>query len=143
MPVRAGHASRKCRNEIEDVIFLGGDYGITANQTSPSWPVAMIDTYFEGQRKAAIQSNNTGFAIVNMHVKNVPVVVEIKEGCIDRLYMENCLFDNVKNAGVVISMEDYAQTQVNLLNIDCRNVPVIASYRVSGKKTQVLIRCIK
>jgi hypothetical protein len=130
-------------NEIEDVIFLGGDYGITANQTSPSWPVAMIDTYFEGQRKAAIQSNNTGFAIVNMHVKNVPVVVEIKEGCIDRLYMENCLFDNVKNAGVVISMEDYAQTQVNLLNIDCRNVPVIASYRVSGKKTQVAHKMYK
>ncbi|HEX2967457.1 MAG TPA: glycosyl hydrolase family 28-related protein [Bacteroidales bacterium] len=124
-------------NEIEDVVFLGGDYGITANQTSPSWPVAMIDTYFEGQRKAAIQSNNTGFAIVNMHVKNVPVAVEIKEGEIDRLFMENCLLDNVKTAGVVISIENHAQTQVNMLNVSCRNVPVLASYRQSGKKVEV------
>ena len=124
-------------NEIENVIFLGGDYGITANQTSPSWPVAMIDTYFEGQRKAAIQCNNTGFAIVNMHVKNVPVAVEIKEGEIDRLFMENCLFDNVAIAGVVISEENHVQTQVNLLGISCRNVPVLASYRQSGKKVQV------
>ncbi len=124
-------------NEIEDVIFLGGDYGITANQTSPSWPVAMIDTYFEGQRKAAIQCNNTGFAIVNMHVKNVPVAVEIKEDQIDRLFMENCLFDNVSTAGIVISQENHIQTQVNLLGISCRNVPVLASYRQSGKKVQV------
>ncbi len=125
-------------NEIEDVIFLGGDYGITANQTSPSWPVAMIDTYFEGQRIAAIQSNNTGFAIVNMHVKNVPVAVEIKESCIDRLYMENCLFDNVSRAGVIISEENHVQTQVNLYGIACRNVPTLASYRQSGKKVGVL-----
>lgn len=124
-------------NEIEDVVFIGGDYGITANQTSPSWPVAMIDTYFEGQRKAAIQCNNTGFAIVNMHAKNVPVAVEIKEGEIDRLFMENCVFDNVHNAGVVISEENHVQTQVNMLGISCRNVPVFASYRQSGKKVQV------
>ena len=87
-------------NELEDVRFFGGDYGITANQTSPSWPVALVDSYFEGQRKAAIQCNSTGFAIVGMHVKNSPVAVEIKENCIDRLYLENCLLDNVTEAAV-------------------------------------------
>lgn len=130
-------------NEMEDVIFLGGDYGIISGQTSPSWPVAVVDTYFEGQRKAAIQCHNTGYALVNMHAKNVPVVVEILEGDIDRLYMEKCLFDNVKNAGIVISMEEYAQTQVNLVNIDCRNVPVLALYRQSGKKVEVTDKMYK
>jgi hypothetical protein len=101
----------------------------------------MIDTYFEGQRKAAIQSNNTGFAIVNMHVKNVPVAVEIKESCIDRLYMENCIFDNVRT-GLMISEENHVQTQVNLLGIACRNVPVLASYRQSGKNAGSRIRFI-
>jgi len=124
-------------NEMEDVTFLGGDYGIISGQTSPSWPISVVDTYFEGQRKAAIKCHSTGYAIVNMHVKNVPVVVEILEGDIDRLYMEKCLFDNVKNAGIIISMEEHAQTQVNLLNIVCRNVPVLASYRQSGKKVEV------
>ena len=124
-------------NEMENVTFLGGEYGIISGQTSPSWPVAVVDTYFEGQRKSAIRCNNTGYAIVNMHVKNVPVVVEIMEGNIDRLYMERCLFDNVKSAGIIISMEEHALTQVNLLNINCRNVPVLASYRQSGKKVEV------
>lgn len=122
-------------NEMEDVRFYGGEYGIMAGPTSPSWPMMMIDTYFEGQRKAAILSHNTGFAIVNMHVKNVPVAVEIRENDIDRLFMENCLFENVREAGVIISREGSTLTQVNLLNIDCSNVPVFARFRESGKTT--------
>ncbi len=49
-------------NEMEDVRFYGGDYGIMAGPTSPSWPVMLEDTYFEGQRKAAILLHNTGWA---------------------------------------------------------------------------------
>jgi len=45
-------------NEMEDVSFFGGDYGIISGQTSPSWPISVIDTYFEGQRKAAIQCHS-------------------------------------------------------------------------------------
>ena len=130
-------------NEIEDVRFLGGDYGILAGQTSPSWPVAMIDTYFEGQRKAAIQCHSTGFAIVAMHVKNVPVAVEIRQNDIDRLYMENCLFDNVREAGVIVSREQHALTQVNLVNIDCRNVPVFVKFRESGGKIESGLKMYK
>ena len=122
-------------NEMEDVKFYGGTYGILCGPTSPSWPVMMVDTYFEGQRKAAIQSHNTGFSIVNMHVKDVPVAVEIRENDIDRLFMENCMFDNVSEAGVIISGEGSTLTQVNLLNIECRNVPVFVKFRESGKKT--------
>ena len=121
-------------NELENVKFYGGDYGIIAGQTSPSWPVAMVDTYFEGQQKAAIQCHNTGFAIVNMNARNVPVAVEIRENDIDRLFMEDCIFDNVKEAAVVISREQHALTQVNLMNIVCRNVPVLTHMRQSGEK---------
>lgn len=130
-------------NEMEDVAFLGGDYGIISGQTSPSWPIAVVDTYFEGQRKAAIRCNNTGYALVNMHVKNTPVAVEIKENEIDRLFMENCLFDNIKEAGVIISKEENSLTQVNLLNIDCRNVPVLIKFRQSGNKKEVALKTYK
>ena len=123
-------------NELENVKFYGGDYGIIAGQTSPSWPVAMIDTYFESQRKAAIQCNNTGLAIVNMHAWNVPVAVEIRENEIDRLFMEDCIFENVTEAAVIISREQHALTQVNLKNISCRNVPVLAKFRQSGGKIE-------
>lgn len=130
-------------NEMEDLVFLGGDYGIISGQTSPSWPVAVIDTYFEGQRKAAIQCFMTGYVLIHMHVKDVPVAVEIRKDNIDRLYMENCLFDNINEAGVIISKEEDPQTQVSLLNIDCRNVPVLAKFRQSGKKTETTLKTYK
>ena len=60
-------------NELEDVRFYGGEYGIISSRTSPGWPMMMVDTYFEGQRKAAVYSKEVGFAIVNMHVKNTPL----------------------------------------------------------------------
>lgn len=130
-------------NELEDVSFFGGDYGIMSGPTSPSWPMAMVDTYFEGQRKAAIQAHNTGYAIVKMHVRNVPVAVEIRDKDADRLFMENCLFDNVSDAGIVISRENVAISQLNLINIDCRNVPVLVKYRQSGTKTSVAFKTYK
>src|SRR5665647_1421664 len=128
---------------MEDLVFLGGDYGIISGQTSPSWPIPVIDTYFEGQRKAAVRCFQTGYVFVHMHVKNAPIAVEIQEGRIDRLFMENCLFDNIKEAAVVISRETDPQTQVSLLNIDCRNVPVLASFRQSGKKTESTLKIYK
>lgn len=119
-------------NEIENVRFLGGDYGIYTNRTSPGWPMMIVDTYFEGQRKAAIQTNEGGLAIVNMHVKDVPVAVEMVEDRVDRLFMENCVFENVSQAGVVISVEENTMSQVNLLHIDCKKVPVLVKYLQSG-----------
>lgn len=124
-------------NEMENIAFLGGEYGIYTNRTSPGWPMMIVDTYFEGQRKAAIQTNEGGLAIVHMHVKNVPVAVEMREGRVDRLFMENCMFENVKEAGVLISIEENTMSQVNLLNIDCKKVPVLAIFLQSGKTIDV------
>ncbi len=118
-------------NEMENVEFHGGDYGIVTGPTSPSWPMMIVDTYFEGQRRAAIRSHNSGLAIVQMHVKNVPVVMEIEEEAIDRLFLENCLFEGVTEAGIIINSQSSTLTQVNMLNINARNVPVFAKFRSS------------
>ena len=123
-------------NEMEDVNFYGGDYGITTSRTSPGWPMMMVDLYFEGQRKAAVLTKNAGLTIVSMHVKNAPVGVEMQEDITDRLYMENCLLENV-GKGIMIGVEDNATNQVNLVNMDCRNVPVIAHFTKSGKNIDV------
>ena len=120
-------------NEMEDVRFSGGDYGIITGPTSPSWPMMMMDIYFEGQRKAAIQCHNSGLTIVKMHVKNVPVAIEIEENAIDRLFLENCLFENIKEAGIIINDKESALTQINMLNVDCSEVPVLAKFRQSDK----------
>ncbi|HKK62941.1 MAG TPA: glycosyl hydrolase family 28-related protein [Bacteroidales bacterium] len=110
-------------NEIENLKFFGGEYGISTARTSPGWPMMMVDLYFEGQRRAAVLSRNTGMTIVSMHVKDAPVAVELQQGVSDRLFMEDCLFENVKK-GVVVGVEKQATSQINLLGIWCNNVDI-------------------
>jgi len=123
-------------NEIEDVSFIGGEYGITTSRTSPGWPMMMIDLYFEGQSKAAVLSRNTGMTILSMHVKSAPIAIELQEDITDRLFMENCLFENVGKA-VVIGVEENPTNQVNLINIDCKNVPIAVFFTKSRKSIEV------
>ena len=120
-------------NEIEDVRFFGGEYGIYTTKPSPGWPFMMVDTFFEGQRKAAVKTREAGFTIVRMIVKNVPTVVETDIGYSEKLYMEDCRFDGVSSPAIVVSNENNAHNQINLRNVVCRDVPVLASYRESGR----------
>ena len=119
-------------NEIEDLKFFGGEYGISSSRTSPGWPMMMIDLYFEGQRKAAVLSRNTGMTIVSMHVKNAPIAVELQQGVADRLFMQDCLLENVKK-GIVVGIENQSDSQINLLNVTCNNVAVPVYFSPSGK----------
>ncbi|MEI9810034.1 MAG: glycosyl hydrolase family 28-related protein [Bacteroidota bacterium] len=121
-------------NEMEDVRFFGGEYGIYTTKPSPGWPFMMVDTYFEGQRKAAIRTQEAGLTIVRMQVKNVPVVIDINPHFYEKLFMEDCRFDNVSGPAIIISDEYNAHNQVNLRNIDCRKVPVLIYYRQSKQE---------
>lgn len=123
-------------NEMEDVRFFGGNYGIISGRTSPGWPMMLVDAYFEGQRKAAIYAKEVGLAIVGMHVKNTPVAVDMAENQFDRLHVENSLWENVSEAGVKVSVVDNTFSQVNLVNVDCKNVPVLLSYPTAAKKVE-------
>jgi len=123
-------------NEMEDVHFFGGDYGIYTTKPSPGWQFMMIDTYFEGQRKAAIRSREGGLTVVRLHAKNVPAVIEVMPNFHEELFMEDCRFENVSGPAITISIENNGTNQVSLRNIDCSNVPVFAAYRQSGKQTK-------
>ncbi len=122
-------------NEIENLKFYGGEYGISSSRTSPGWPMMMIDLYFEGQRSAAVLSRNTGMSIVAMQVNDVPVEVELQEDIADRLFMEDCLFRNV-GKGVVIGAENEAGSQINLLNVMCQNVDVPIHFSLGGQNIE-------
>lgn len=123
-------------NEMHNVRFFGGDYGIYTTKASPGWQMMMVDTYFEKQRLAAIHSQEGGLTIVRLQAKDVPTVVEIQENYLDKLIMEDCVFENVKNQAIVISNEKNAANQISLRNIVCKNVPVIAYYRRSQTQTR-------
>lgn len=125
-------------NHLENVSVFGGEYGIDTDKSAPGWPIMLLNSYFEGQRKSAILTNEGGLTIVRMKVKNVPVAVEIKENAPDRLFMEDCIFENVKRTGLILTDAGNAATQINLRGIQCKNVPVFSLERstneqVSGK----------
>jgi len=120
-------------NEIEDVRFFGGDYGIYTTKPSPGWPFLMVDTYFGNQRKAAVRSRETGLTVVRMQAENVPVVFETEPGHYEKLYVEDSIFKNVSDAALVVSCENNSNNQINLRNVSMLNVPKLAYFRESRK----------
>lgn len=124
-------------NEMENVAFFGGDYGIYTTKASPGWPVMMADSYFEGQRKAALRVQESGLAMVNLQARNVPVVFEIEPNYGDRLLVENGRFENITEAALVITNENNSNTQITLRNVECAGVPLLARYTRSGTETRV------
>jgi hypothetical protein len=124
-------------NEMENVAFFGGEYGIYTTKSSPGWPVVLVDACFEGQRRAALRCQESGLAMVNLQVKNVPAVFDIDPNYADRLYVENSRFENVSGPAIRISNERNSNNQITLRNVYCSNVPVLAQYRRSQTETAV------
>ena len=121
-------------NEMEDVRFFGGDYGIYTTKASPGWQFMMLDTYFEGQRKAAIRTREAGLTIIRMNVRNVPAVIEVESNYWEKLYMEDCQWVNVSGPAISFNDEANAHMQINLRNITCKKVPVLVELLKSNKK---------
>ncbi|HEY4110610.1 glycosyl hydrolase family 28-related protein [Puia sp.] len=122
-------------NEMEDIRFFGGDYGIFTTKPSPGWPCAIVDSWFEGQRRAAIRTREAGLVLIRLQAKQVPVVVDIDSNYHEKLFMEDCRFEGIKETAIRISNEDNAFSQVNLRNIACRNTPVLAEGRLTHRRT--------
>ena len=124
-------------NEMENVAFYGGDYGIYTTKASPGWPVMMVDSYFEGQRIAALRCQESGLAMVNLYARNVPAVFDIDSNYCDKLFLENSYFENVSGPAVVITNENNSNNQITFRNVYCKNVPVLAKYTRSNTDTKV------
>ena len=128
--IDAGHAKAglyDVGNEMEDVRFFGGDYGIYTTKPSPGWPFLMIDIGFEGQHRAAIRTREAGLTIIRLQAKNVPIVIDIDSNYHEKLFMEDCRFDDVSQMAIHVTDDGNAFNQINLRNIACRNTPVLIS----------------
>lgn len=121
-------------NEMEDVRFHGGDYGIITTKCSPGWPFVMVDTYFEGQRKAAISSREGGLAIIRTTVKDTPIFITVDDDYIEKLYVEDSQLINISDTAIAMSCEASPFNSYNLRNIVCKQVPTLVTYKESGKK---------
>jgi len=126
----------KVGNEIDDCRFFGGDYGIITTKPSTSWPFLLIDSHFEGQWKAAISTEEGGLTLVRNQFKNVPSAIVVNPDRAEELFLTDCRFENISGPAVVISDEYNARAQYNLKNVLCKNVPVLAAFRKSGKQVK-------
>ena len=120
-------------NDMEDLHFHGGRYGIVTEKTSPAWQFTLIDSSFDGQRDAAIREHEADLTLVNVTIRDTPVGIDIDQGYGDWLWGKDVRFENVSKAGVVISNENNAFTQVGFDNALASDTPVFARFRDSGK----------
>ncbi|MGI4881408.1 MAG: glycosyl hydrolase family 28-related protein, partial [Janthinobacterium lividum] len=111
-------------NEMEDIHFHGGRYGIVSEKTSPAWQFTLIDSSFDGQRDAAIREHEVDLTLINVAIRDTPVGIDIDEGYSDSLWGKDVRFDNVSRAAVVISSEQSPFTQIGFDNAVAHNTPV-------------------
>jgi len=116
-----------------DLHFRGGRYGIVTEKPSPAWSFTLVDSTFEGQREAAIREHEAGLTLLNVSFRNTPVGIEIDRGYGDWLYGRRVRFEHVAKAGVVISNETSAYTQVAFDAVSAGDTPVFARLRDSGR----------
>jgi sugar lactone lactonase YvrE/polygalacturonase len=120
-------------NEMEDVHFHGGRYGIVSEKTSPAWQFTLIDSSFDSQRDAAIREHEADLTLVNVAISDTRVGIDIDEGYSDSLWGKDVRFERVADAAVVISAEGSVFTQIGFDNAVARDTPVFARFRESGK----------
>ena len=123
-------------NMLEDVKFFGGQYGIYTTKASPGWQIMTLDTWFEGQKITAIKTQQAGFTIVRMQVKNCPAAIQVDSNYWEKLFLEDCRFDNISGPAITISDEGNANMQVNIRHLTCRNTPTLIRYPQSDSTTK-------
>ncbi len=121
-------------NEAEDLRFHGGTYGILTGKPSAAWQFTLIDSVFEGQRKAAIREHEAGLTLIRNTFRNVPTAVEIDPEYYDQLWIKDCRFENLSGPAIIISNENNPLVEVGVENALLQNVPVFARFRESGKE---------
>ncbi|MDR1370556.1 MAG: gluconolaconase [Dysgonamonadaceae bacterium] len=120
-------------NEIEFCRFYNGDYAIDTRKTAPGWQAIVLDSYFEKQTIAAIQTEEVGLTLIRDQFKNVPTVVSVKEDRSEQLWISDSKFENITRSAIIVGNENSPKTQINLQNIICTKVPDFLSFRTSRK----------
>lgn len=113
-------------NEMEDLTFLGGSYGIICRMCSPGWPFALLDCEFKGQKKAAVASGKTGFTGFRLKISDTPKAFDLYlKNSWEKLYLEDCIFENISAEAITLCQTFSVIQQTNIRRLYCRNVPVL------------------
>ena len=135
--IGSGQAALKdIGNEAEDLHFYGGDYGIITRKPSPGWQFTLLDSTFEGQRKAAIREHEAGLTLIHDAFRSVPEAISIDANYAEELWAKDVRLEDISGPAITISNVNNPRTEINLENIACHSVPVLALLRESEKQVR-------
>ncbi len=123
-------------NEIEDIAFYGGQYGIISTKCSPGWPFVMVDCFFSNQKQSAIRSREVGWNVIRVHCKHTSNFIEVEEGYFEKIYIEKSVFEDM-NSVLNIALDQNSLTQVNLKDCQLKSVENVAEYKDTGRNIAV------
>ena len=109
-------------NQSSDIHIRGGDFGIVTGKTSPAWQFLLMDSNFEGQRVAAIRTQEAGFTLIRNRFANVPVAIEIPEGQVEQLYGRDLEMQNISKAAIRLGDVKNLRSEITLENVFCARV---------------------
>ena len=119
-------------NNASDLLIEGGDYGIISVRTSPAWQFLLMDSTIEGQRKAAIHTQEVGMTLVRDRIAHTPVAIEIAQGMVEQLYGRDLTLEDIRRTALVLGDAARAHHQVTLEHIVCRDVPILVEHGSGG-----------
>jgi sugar lactone lactonase YvrE/plasmid stabilization system protein ParE len=114
-------------NQASDIHVEGGEYGIITKRTAPVWQFLLMDSSFDGQRSAAIHTQEAGFTLIRVSFSNMPVALQIAPGQVEQLYGRDLRMQNIRDAAFVAGNARNAHSAVTLVNIACSDVPRFSS----------------
>ncbi|HUR21113.1 MAG TPA: glycosyl hydrolase family 28-related protein, partial [Vicinamibacterales bacterium] len=110
-------------NQASDIHVDGGEYGIITKRTAPVWQFLLMDSSFQGQRAAAIKTQEAGFTLIRVRFSNMPVALQIAPGEVEQLYGRDLRMENIRDAAFVAGNARNAHSAVTLVNVACTDVP--------------------
>lgn len=109
-------------NNASHLHIEGGDYGIISVRTAPGWQFLLLDSTIEGQRKAAIHTQEVGMTLVRDHIAHTPVAVEITKNMAEQLYGRDLTLQDIGQSALVLGDVHKALHEVTLDHVVCNNV---------------------
>jgi len=110
-------------NQASDIHVEGGEYGIVTKRTAPVWQFLLMDSSFDGQRVAAIHTQEAGFTLVRVRFSNMPVALRIAPDQVEQLYGRDLQMQNIREAAFVAGNARNSHSAVTLVNTACSDVP--------------------
>jgi hypothetical protein len=84
-------------NQASELHVHGGEYGIITKRTAPVWQFRLMDSSFDGQRTAAIPTQEVGFTLIRVQFSNMPVALQIADDQVE--HEHHCLCRTWRDVG--------------------------------------------